>query len=365
MKVLIAGGGTAGHVFPAIALGERLVRAGAEVVFFGTTRGLETDLVPKAGFELVALDAAPFPRRLSLGIATASVALLRAERRCRPLVTGVDAVVGMGGYASGPAVLAAFRARAPVVLHEQNAVPGAANRLFSRRARLTALSFAEAAGWFPKGAKTRVTGNPVRERITAVCHDREALRAQARAEFRLDRGRTTLVVFGGSQGALHLDEVGARACGLLADRADLQVILLTGRAHHGATLREIREGAPLLVRVLPFLDRMELAYAAADLVVARAGASSIAEIAACGLPSLLVPYPYATANHQEVNARALERAGAASVLVDSEMTPETLVARLGSMISGGLKDMAGRAAAWGDPEAAGAVASIVMGEAAR
>ncbi len=366
MRVLIAGGGTAGHVFPALALAGVLAgRHGADVTFAGTAGGLEADLVPAAGFPFVPVEARPLVRKVSVRAARAPIAALRSVRRCRPLVEEADAVVGMGGYVSVPAVLAALRSRRPVVLHEQNAVPGLANRLLARPARTVALSFAEAERLLPRRARTVVTGNPVREKIVAVRETREALVREALRELDLEEGRRTVVVFGGSQGALHVNRATAGALGLLRGRSDLQVVLLTGPAHIEEARRSLpREGA-LRVTTLAFLDRMELAYAVADLVVSRAGATTVAEVTACGLPSLLIPYPYATGRHQEANARAVQRAGAARVLLDDELSGEYLAERIEDLMDHQerLRTMSERAVAWSRPDAAGALADVV-GEAA-
>jgi len=361
VNVLIAGGGTAGHVFPALAVARRLAEGGAEVRFAGTERGQEARLVPAAGFPFTPVEARPFVRKVSLRAAAAPWAALRSVGQCRPLVDWADVVLGMGGYVSVPASLAAIRSRRRLVLHEQNAVPGLANRTLARAARTVALSFGEAAKLLPKRARTVVTGNPVRDEIVAVQADREALAKKARAELELEEGRTTVVVFGGSQGALHVNRAAADAFGILRGRGDLQVVVLTGPAHIDHVRRRLLVGGDLLVRALPFLDRMELAYAVADLVVARAGATTVAEVTVCGLPSLLVPYPYATARHQEANARVLQRAGAATVVMDDALSGPVLAARIGELASdlGRLRAMAERAAAWGRPDAARALATVV------
>ena len=364
MRILVAGGGTAGHVFPAIATGRRLAEDhGAEVVFVGTPGGQEARLVPAAGFELFEVQARPLLRKASVSTLRAPFVALASMRRCRPLVESADAVLGMGGYVSGPAVAAAWRAHRPIVLHEQNAVPGLANRLLSRVASVTALSFAEAARRLPRRARTEVTGNPIRESVAAVPGDRERLAKEAYEDLNLDPARRTLVIFGGSQGALHLDRAAVGACSLLRDRADLQVLLLTGSAHLEAVRRGLPSGAALRVRALGFLDRMELAYAIADVVVSRAGATTIAEVTACGIPAILVPYPYATAGHQEANARAAQRAGAASVLLDDLLTAEELAERVEGVLDHDerLRSMAERAAAFARPDAAARLAELVVG----
>jgi len=368
MRVVIAGGGTAGHVFPALALAKEMTeRHGADVAFVGTAAGLEARLVPAAGFAFTAVEARPFVRKISLGAVTAPVWALRSVSRCRPLVAPADVVVGMGGYVSVPASLAAIRSRRPLVLHEQNAVPGLANRTLSRVARTVALSFGETARLVPRRADIVVTGNPVREEILAVRSDRAAFAEEARSTLGLEAGRSTVVAFGGSQGALHLDRAVAGALGLLRDRRDLQVLLLTGPAHLQQTERRLPGEGALLVRALSFLDRMELAYAVADLVVSRAGATTVAEVTVCGLPSILVPYPYATGRHQEANARSLQRAGAAMVVMDDALTSELLASRVAGLLDdrARLRAMAERATAWARPDAAQALAKVVAEAAER
>lgn len=366
MNVVIAGGGTAGHVFPAIALAQELADAGHETTFLGTADGLEGRLVGEAGLPFVAIEAAPLTRRASATLARAPFVALRSVGSCRPHVARADVVVGMGGYVSVPPVLAARRERTPIVLHEQNAVPGLANRALARGARTVALSFADAASHLPRGVRTSITGNPVRARILEVSARREALRAEALDALDLEAGRATVLVFGGSLGALHLNRTVASALGHLRERGDLQVLILTGPRHVDVVGAAASEVMPLRVRVLPFLDRMEFAYAVADAAVARAGATSIAELTVCGLASILVPYPHATANHQEANARALERAGAAIVVADADLDAGDLAARIARLVDDapGRASMAARATAWSRPGAAAALASVVTGASA-
>jgi UDP-N-acetylglucosamine--N-acetylmuramyl-(pentapeptide) pyrophosphoryl-undecaprenol N-acetylglucosamine transferase len=365
-SVVIAGGGTAGHVFPGLALAGALRDRGHLVAFIGTDRGLESRLVPAEGFTFHAVTATPLVRHVSMAAARAPFAALAAMRTCRPLVRKARAVVGMGGYASVSAALAARREHVPVLLHEQNAVAGLANRALSRIARVVALSFADARDDFPRRVRTQLTGNPVREEILRVPEVREALAKEARQTLDMDEGRRTVVVFGGSQGALHLDRTAVGAARLLASRGDLQILLISGPAH----LDMIRPGLPrgaedgtsgVLVRLVGYLDRMDLAYASADLVVSRAGATTVAELTVCGLPALLVPYPYATARHQEANARALQRAGGASLLLDDQLSAETLAGRIVSLIDHDerLRAMAERSASFGRPDAAERLADLV------
>jgi UDP-N-acetylglucosamine--N-acetylmuramyl-(pentapeptide) pyrophosphoryl-undecaprenol N-acetylglucosamine transferase len=362
VNVVIAGGGTAGHVFPAIALADRLATDhGAEVRLLGSATGQEAALVPAAGFVFHAIRAIPAQRRVSLGAVRAGLVALRSVRSCLPLVRGADTVVGMGGFASASAVLAARRARVPYVLHEQNAVPGLVNRLLAKNARSIAVSFADARTRFGPRVPTVVTGNPVRASILAVPASRESLAKEAWDALNLEPDRVTVVVFGGSQGALHVDRTIAAALPGLRHRGDLQLLVLTGRGHEEVVAGPAREPGPLVVRVLPFLHRMELAYAVADLVVGRAGATSIAELTVCGLPSLLIPYPHATEDHQTANARELQREGAAGVLFDEELSPERLIDRIVGLVDDRdrLRIMGERAAAWAKPDAAERLAAMV------
>jgi UDP-N-acetylglucosamine--N-acetylmuramyl-(pentapeptide) pyrophosphoryl-undecaprenol N-acetylglucosamine transferase len=299
MRIVIAGGGTAGHVFPGLALARALTDRGHDVSFIGTEGGIEARLVPGGGFRFHAVEARPFVRKLSPEAVRAPVVALRTVRQCRSVVRGSDALVGMGGYVSVSAVLAARRERLPVVLHEQNAVPGLANRVLSRFADAVAVAFPEACPSFGRHRRVVLTGNPVREEILRVRHERDILAKEARRDLVLEEHRKTILVFGGSQGALHVNRAAVGACQILAGRADLQVILITGPSH----LEVIRRGLPptssaIRVRALGYLERMELGYAVSDLVVSRSGAATVAEVTACGLPALLIPYPYATGRHQ-------------------------------------------------------------------
>jgi UDP-N-acetylglucosamine--N-acetylmuramyl-(pentapeptide) pyrophosphoryl-undecaprenol N-acetylglucosamine transferase len=361
VRVVVGTGGTAGHVFPAIAAAERLRdRLGAEVLFLGRAEGLEARLVPASGFLMQTVEALPFPRKISLRTMRAPFAALRAARRCREIVREAGAVLGMGGYVSVPVALAARWERVPLVLHEQNAIPGLANRVSARWARVVALSFESSAGRFPRRGRTVVTGNPVRSSVLRVRDERDSLRDEGRRALELDPGRRTVVAFGGSQGALKLNRATVEACRILSDRADLQVVLLTGPAHHEAVRGQLPADGGLLIRALPFLDRMELGYAVADLVVGRAGATTVAEVTACGLPAVLVPYPHATARHQEANAAAVVNSGGAVVIADRALDGSTLAGLIGELLDDRdrLGAMARGAAAFGRPAAADALADL-------
>jgi UDP-N-acetylglucosamine--N-acetylmuramyl-(pentapeptide) pyrophosphoryl-undecaprenol N-acetylglucosamine transferase len=364
VRVVIGTGGTAGHIFPALATAQRLRdRLEADVVFVGREAGQEARLVPAAGFPLEPVEALPFVRKLSPAMVRAPFAALRAARQAQVILREADVALGMGGYVSVPLTLAARRERVPLVVHEQNAVPGLANRLAARWAGVVALSFGEAAARLPRRSRTVVTGNPVRQRIVEVRDRRADLRTEATEALGLEPDRRTVAIVGGSQGALRLNRAAAGAFRRLAGRGDVQVILVAGPAHEAAVRDLVPAGVDLRVQVRGFVERMELVYAAADLVVGRAGATSVAEFAVCGLPAILVPYPHATGRHQEANARALERAGGATIIRDGDLSPVLLAERLEALLDHEerLTSMALGSAAFGRPDAADALADVTAG----
>jgi UDP-N-acetylglucosamine--N-acetylmuramyl-(pentapeptide) pyrophosphoryl-undecaprenol N-acetylglucosamine transferase len=362
VMIVLAGGGTAGHISPSLAVAERLREGGASVEFVGSSTGQEASIVPAAGYRFHPVRAVPFRRELSLRSAAAPFIALRSVATCRPIVRDAAAVLGMGGYASIAAVVAARSVWVPTILHEQNAIPGLANRLLARLATAMALTFEGSSSRFPASLRTEVTGLPVRREILDVVTRREQLADEARRMFELRTGRTTVLVTGGSQGALHVDRAVAEAIPLLADRSDLQLLVLTGRAHERIVATAAKEEMELVVRTVPFLERMELALAIADLAVARAGANTIQELAVCSIPSILVPYPHATDDHQTANARELERAGAADVYLDRELTPEGLAGRiLSAAADSERRAVMGKAAAdWAKPDADERMAELVQ-----
>ncbi|MDQ4057682.1 MAG: undecaprenyldiphospho-muramoylpentapeptide beta-N-acetylglucosaminyltransferase, partial [Actinomycetota bacterium] len=325
MRTVIAGGGTAGHVNPALALAHAL--EGDAVTFAGTSGGAESKLVPAAGFPLEMIEVRGFDRSKPVSLVATGVQALRATGQARSLLRRVraDVVVGMGGYVSLPVCVAARRLKLPVVLHEQNIVLGLANRVCRRFARAVAVSFTETlehAG--PRGV---FIGNPVRPEIAAVDHDAD--RARGHELFELDPQRMTLLVTGGSQGAKRLNEAALGLASLWAERDDLQILHLAGRVQSESFRKQTLGAAEgrLIYRVVDYVDDMVSAYAVADLALCRGGATTVAELGAVGLPAIVVPYPHHRDRQQERHGRVLERAGAAVVLLDDATTPAA-VARL-------------------------------------
>lgn len=325
VSVVIAAGGTGGHLVPALALADALMRRrpGARVAFVGARRGMERSVVPEAGYRVHLVDVLPFARTLGTKRFLAPAALLRASWQARRALRAehADAVVGMGGYPSLPAVAAARSLGLPSVVHEQNAVPGIANRLAARLTPNVALALGEAAGRLPRSARPRVVGMPLRPAIAGF--DREALRAEALAALGLVAGVPVLLVAGGSLGAARLNDAAVAIAGRWRDRGDRQLLVSAGRAHaeHTAAALEAAAGGTR-VRCVGYIERMELAYAACDLALCRAGGATVAELAATSTPALLVPYPHHRDRQQHENALALVRAGGALVVSDGEAAGE-------------------------------------------
>lgn len=317
-SIVVAAGGTGGHIYPGLATADAIrALSDATVTFVGTPRGLEQSLIPPAGYALELVDMVPWRgARRSAGFA---VSTMRASRQAGRVLRrlGADAVVAMGGYPSLPTVLAARRARIPVVIHESGATGGRANRLNARFTQNVALSFASAASYFP-GRQVRVVGMPLSDNFSRF--DRDALRPAARAQYGMRDDQTMVLINGGSQGSVTLNNLAVGLAQRWAGRDDIKIVLKTGPHEVEAT--------PVLepVRYLP--DPMTNAYAAADVAVTRAGAGTVAELATCGLPSILVPYPFSLDDDQGHNARVLVDAGAAVLLRDPEATAEVVGPKL-------------------------------------
>ena len=330
MKVLMAGGGTGGHVYPGIAVAEELrrLRPDAHVVFVGGRRGLEAQAVPEAGFRIRFVSVRGFPRRAWWHWPLAALANLAGFVQSVWVVLSEkpDVVLGTGGYVSAPVSLAAVILRRRLVLQEQNSVPGLANRLLARVADEVHLSFTESRAFFARKDNLRITGNPVRSFILG------GEREQAMRHFGLVEGQPTVFVFGGSRGARRINEAALEAMRRLRGRVAVQFILQTGSEDFEAAEKAVADGG-LPARVMPFLREIHLAYAAADLLVCRSGAMTLAEIAACGTPAILVPYPFAAHNHQEINAANLVERGAATLVLDRDLTGERLAKEIAHLLT--------------------------------
>jgi UDP-N-acetylglucosamine--N-acetylmuramyl-(pentapeptide) pyrophosphoryl-undecaprenol N-acetylglucosamine transferase len=354
VKVLLAGGGSAGHVSPLLALADRLVAddATTKVLVLGTSAGIEARLVPARGYQMYAIPRVPFPRRPSLRALRLPADLAGAVRAARAAIDSIEAdvVVGFGGYVAAPAYLAARRAGVPIVVHEQNSRPGFANRLGARLTRWVAVSFPGTP--LPHAVRT---GLPLRSEITGL--DRDTLRPAARTSFGLDANRQTLLVFGGSLGAQRLNQVVPAVAPDLAAQG-VQVLHICGAGKMFDVPRQPAQSPSYVVQ--EYVDRMELAYAAADFVIGRAGANTVSEITAVGLPAVFVPLPVGN-GEQRLNAEPVVAAGGGLLVDDASFDPTWLRQQLLPLLADSVRwaEMSRAAAGFGRLDADHELAAMV------
>lgn len=328
VRFIVTGGGTGGHIYPALAIARGLQNRypDCKVFYVGTARGMEADIVPKEGIPFIGIAGAGLHRKLSpknlLVLWQAGRGFFQAlgtVRRIKPHV-----VIGTGGYVCGPVVLAASLCRIPTLIHEQNALPGITNRLLSRFTNKVAVTFAGSEKYFPRKASVKLTGLPVRPEI---------LRAERKGSYNklgfVDNSRLLLLSFGGSRGAQSLNKAMETVIAEFAGNSELNILHVTGKTGYDEFIsRCVSRGIYVdkigNVNVKPYMYDMQDVLSSADLLISRAGAATLAEITALGIPSVLVPYPYASENHQEYNARALEKAGAAVVVLDRDLNGKLL-----------------------------------------
>jgi UDP-N-acetylglucosamine--N-acetylmuramyl-(pentapeptide) pyrophosphoryl-undecaprenol N-acetylglucosamine transferase len=333
LKVIIAGGGTGGHIFPAVAIGHAIMalRPDAELLFVGANGKMEMEKVPKEGFRIVGLDIAGFNRSNMLKNITLPLKVLNSWMKARSILSsfGAHVVVGVGGYASFPVMYAAQGMKIPTLIQEQNSYAGKANMRLANRASLICVAYDGMDKFFP-AHKLLKTGNPVRAAIANM----KATGAEGRSAFGLKEGRTTVLVVGGSLGAKSVNEaIDTSLEAILA--GDNQLLWQTGKPYYQQALARAAAFGDKVV-VQEFITGMALAYAAADVVVSRAGALAVAELCIAAKPVIFVPYPHAAENHQERNAMALVNNGAALMIKDTQVKQE-LAPMLATLIANGNK----------------------------
>jgi UDP-N-acetylglucosamine--N-acetylmuramyl-(pentapeptide) pyrophosphoryl-undecaprenol N-acetylglucosamine transferase len=372
LRVAIAAGGTGGHIYPGLAVAAALreLTAGrCDIHFFGVAGRLEETLVPEYGYPLHTSDMVGLGGARGL---TLPLRLTRSAWQCAGLLRrlGTEVVIGMGGYPSVPAVAGAWLARLPALVHESNAVPGRANAFAARLTSRVAIAHAATGARFPARAEVRLVGMPLLPSVAAI--DRGALRAEARAHFGVRPGQRLVIVSGGSLGARTLTDAAVGLARLWGGRGDVRVLVKTGAAAFEQVRQRLAQSSVAensvaessvaessVVTAVSYLDRMDLAYAAADIFVCRAGAGTVSELAHVGVPSVLVPYPHAPGDHQRHNALALAAAGAAVMIDDDALTGPSLAERLDPLLAdpARLAAMATAAQALDQPDAAEAVAN--------
>lgn len=359
MRIVVSGGGTGGHLFPALAIAKELEVSitDLQVTFVGTVKGIESKIIPKEGYELRYVRSEGLVGKGFLGTVKSLLKIPLSLKDSYKILRDIrpDLVIGVGGYSSGPVLLVAKLSGIPTMIHEQNTVPGLANRMLGKFVDTIAVSYQESIKSFPP-ERTWLTGNPVRKEI--LSGDRE----KGYDRFSLDKDRFTVFIFGGSSGAATINRAAGEALEFLEPYKDkIQFLHQTGNRDFDSVKNKYHtEG--FKGTVIPFAYEMADAYAVADLVVARAGATTLAELTACGKASILVPYPYAAGNHQEVNARKLLDIGAARMILDSELDGELLSGMIINLMNepDEVREIERTSRSLGSPDAAAKVVELMI-----
>lgn len=326
MRIILTGGGTGGHIYPALAFIKYIKEAepNSEILYVGTERGLESKIVPAAGIAFKTVDVQGFKRSLSLDNFRTIAKFLTSTQAAKKIIKDFkpDVVVGTGGYVAGPVLYAAETLHIPTLIHEQNSIPGITNKFLSKRVTKIAVAFEAAKAYFP-AEKTVFAGNP---RAQEVAH----LQATdiLTTEYGLQKGKKTVVIFGGSRGAMTINEAFKKALPLF-EKEDFQVVYASGQIYYDedqAIFDAYKESKNIAIR--PYISNMLDVFAASDLVLCRAGATTIAEVTALGLPTIFVPSPNVTADHQTKNAQALVDIHAAKMIRDTELTGDLMVSTI-------------------------------------
>lgn len=334
MRILISGGGTGGHIYPALAIAQKIKQENSEneILYVGTKDGMESDLVPKQGFAFKTVEAKFLERKISLENMKTLVVTLKGVLKAMSIIKDFkpDVVVGTGGYVCGPVVLAAAIKGVPTMLHEQNVFPGITNKLLSRVVNKIAISFDEASKYFKYKDKLVLVGNPVRKEV------KEANRLESRKKFNLRNNDIFIYSFGGSGGQKSLNDAVIDLIKNIKNNDKIKLLHVTGKRlkeDFDECLKSNNLEIPSNVKIVDYMYDSPTALSASDLVIGSAGAITIAEITKVGVPSVLIPKAYTAENHQEYNARALEKKGAAIVILESELKEKTLISTIDKIIS--------------------------------
>ncbi len=360
MKILLAGGGTAGHINPAIAIAEYAVSSDSanKVLFVGKVGGMESRLVPQAGFDIKYIDIEGMRRSLSFANVTTGIKLIKAVADCMKIIKDFkpDVVVGTGGYVCAPAVIAANMKRIPTFIHEQNVFPGSAIKFLSKKSSVTAISFKESKYYLSKAKNVVLTGNPVKQDIMKINY-RDARK-------KLGIGSEKFVVaFGGSLGAKKINDVMTEYIRHINNRSDIRLCFATGMKNYDGVMSQLGDAGVVPganIDVCRYIDNMDVIMNGADLVIARSGAITLSELAVLGKPSILIPSPYVTNNHQEYNARAMADCGAARMIREKDFDIHSLLSEADDILYGAgvAETMSRKALAIGKPDAT----ALIYGE---
>ncbi|HEY2420518.1 MAG TPA: undecaprenyldiphospho-muramoylpentapeptide beta-N-acetylglucosaminyltransferase [Neobacillus sp.] len=351
MKVVISGGGTGGHIYPALALIREIQKETeeAQFLYIGTKNGLESDLVPRENIPFKSIHITGFKRKLSFENVKTIFRFLKGVGDSKKILKEFkpDVVIGTGGYVCGPVVYAAAKLNIPTIIHEQNSVPGLTNKFLSRYVKKIAVCFDDAKEYFPKD-KVVFTGNPRASEVVG----RDGIKGLLSAG--LSTNMPTVLIFGGSRGARPINEAVIKSLSELSEKP-YQVLYVTGEVHFEDVKKEVElVGNPKNVVIKPFIHNMPEVLSGVDLVVSRAGATTLAEITSLGIPSILIPSPYVTNNHQEKNAKSLSEHGAAVLLLEKDLNNNSLVQQIDRILKNKdhLKEMKMKAKKMGVPDSA-------------
>lgn len=359
MKIVVSGGGTGGHIYPALALIREIEKQNkdAQFLYIGTKNGLESKLVPMENIAFKSIHITGFQRKLSFENIKTVLRFLKGVKDSKRMLKEFkpDIVIGTGGYVCGPVVYAASKLGIPTVIHEQNSVPGLTNKFLSRYVNKIAICFEEAKEFFPK-EKTVLTGNPRASEVIG----KDGIHGRLVAG--LSTTMPAVLIFGGSRGARPINEAVVKAFAELAEKP-YQILYITGDVHFEDVKKEVDLiGNPQNVVIKPFIHNMPEVLAGIDLVVSRAGATTLAEITSLGIPSILIPSPYVTNNHQEKNARSLSDHGAAELLLEKDLNNKSLVNHIDRILLNkeNLKEMKLKAKKMGIPDSASRLYSLMQ-----
>lgn len=360
MKVIMTGGGTGGHIYPAIAIADEIKRRfpDAEILFVGAKRGLEKTLVPDNGYPIKLIPVQGFNRKRPLKNIEVIHDLKQGNKLSKQILTDFmpDVVIGTGGYASAPVVKMAQKMKIPTYIHEQNAFPGVTNKVLEKHVEKVFLGFEEGSEYFKYPQKHVVAGNPVRQSF----YDMDA--EQAREDLGFDKDDFVLLAFGGSQGAGRINQAMISVIETLQDTKNMKICLATGRYYYDAVCNELAEkkidtAADSNIKVMEYIGDMNRYLAAADLVISRSGAITVAEVTVCGKPAIFIPSPHVTGNHQYFNAKAVAEKGGAVVIEEKDLDNKMLASEIMQMKNDPaiLRDMANRSLSCAPKDAAGVI----------
>lgn len=365
MRIMMSGGGTGGHIYPAVTIARAIKKEVkfCEVLFVGTRRGLEADIIPTEGFEIQFIDVCGFERRLSVKNVQTIVKTVASVWQSRKIIKEFkpDIVIGTGGYVCGPVLLAASLMRIPTMIQEQNVIPGITNKILSRFVDKIALGYGEAARYFGNQNKVFTSGNPIRQEVMS------ANREESIVALGLDASKRTILISGGSRGARSINQAMLEVYQHFAGSKEIQLLHVTGQSEYNGIVGNLNQcgidrTAAGNIIIKPYLYNMPQALAVADLAIFRAGALGLAELTARGIPSILIPYPYAAENHQEFNARVMEQQGAAVVIRDADLNGNVLIKAIKELASSPRKidAMAVASKKIGRPDAAESIAQMAL-----